>query len=417
MGATVEQKPGQSDSVTYIGRERGVTEPTPVETPIPNPIQDLLSSSRGRWAAAGIGLVLLLIFGGIAYRVMNRPGPPAAGQGGEVVPLVSVVVPSLQAVTSTVTFTGTIGARYDMPIGVEGEGGRVTAVYVEAGDTVKKGQVLARLDQSVITPQLNRLAASLEEARADSALADAEYRRARGVESSGALSSEEVQRRRASAETASARVKVAAAQLAESQAHLSRTYVRAPSDGTVLTRKAEVGQMATPGSEALFRLASGGEIEMRGQVAEQDLTALSVGQSAEVRLTGVTAPFHGKVRLLGAVIDPQTRLGDIRVELPPAVALRPGAFARGEVTVGNAQRPVLPQSAVLSDVKGPYVLIVNAQNKVERRNVHVSTTVREGLVLSDGLKGDERVIWIAGGFLREGERVEPSTQSVAKVGT
>jgi RND family efflux transporter MFP subunit len=311
----------------------------------------------------------------------------------------------MQSVTSTVSFTGTISARYDMPIGAEGEGGRITAVYVEAGDHVKRGQVLAKLDDSVIRPQLNRLAASLEEARADSSLADAEYKRAKGVEASGALSAEEVERRRASAETASARVKVAAAQLAETQAHLSRTFVRAPSDGTVLTRKAEVGQMAMPSGDALFRLASNGEIEMRGQVAEQDLATLSVGQTADVRIVGVTEPFKGKVRLLGAVIDPQTRLGDIRVELPPAPALRPGAFARGEVTVGNAKRAVLPQTAILSDAKGTFVLIANADNKLERRAIHISGTVPEGIVVGDGLKGNERVISTAGGFLREGEKV------------
>jgi RND family efflux transporter MFP subunit len=351
-------------------------------------------------------VVLLLLLGGTAYRVINRPGPPVAGGDSSSVPLVTVMTPVIQPVTSTVSFTGTIGARYDMPIGAEGEGGRITAVYVEAGDQVKRGQVLAKLDDSVVKPQLNRLAASLEEARADSALADAEYKRAKGVEASGALSAEEVERRRASAETASARVKVAAAQLAETQAHLSRTYVRAPSDGTVLTRKAEVGQMAMPGGDALFRLASNGEIEMRGQVAEQDLATLSIGQLADVRLVGIAEPFKGKVRLLGAVIDPQTRLGEIRIELPPAPALRPGAFARGEVVVGDAKRSVLPQTAILSDEKGTFVLIVNSENKIERRTIHLAGTVPAGLVVSDGLQGNERVISTAGGFLREGEKVE-----------
>jgi RND family efflux transporter MFP subunit len=393
--------------VAYIGRPVADAATTP-SIPLQNPIKDLLGTTRGRFVALGIGLVILALLVGVTMRVVNRPGVPVVGANGSSVPLVSVVIPTTQPVTSTVSFTGTIGARYDMPIGAEGEGGRITAVYVEAGDQVKRGQILAKLDDSVIKPQLVRLAASLEEAKADSALADAEYKRAKGVESSGALSAEETERRRAAAETAGARVKVAAAQLAETQAHLSRTYIRAPTDGMVLTRKAEVGQMAMAGSDALFRLAAGGEIEMRGQVAEQDLAALSVGQLADIHLTGISDTFKGKVRLLGAVIDPQSRLGDIRVSLPPATVLRPGAFARGEVTVGNAKRAVLPQSAVLSDAKGTYVFVVDANNKVERRAIRVSTTVDAGFVVSDGLKGDERVISTAGGFLREGEKVEAS---------
>jgi RND family efflux transporter MFP subunit len=305
-----------------------------------------------------------------------------------------------------VTFTGTIHARYDMPISAEGESGRITAVLVEAGDRVKQGQVLARLDESVLRPQLNRLAASVEEAKAQAALSEAEARRARAVSASGALSAEEIARREATAATDQARVKVAIAQLAEQEARLGKTEIRAPASGIVLTRNAEVGQTASPGGEALFRLARDGEVEMRGQVAERDLASLSVGQAAQVYITGVDKPFEGTVRLLGAIIDPNSRLGEIRIALKPDPALRPGAFARGEVVVGAAKRPVLPQTAVLSDTKGTFVLVVNAQNQAERRAVRVGNTVPEGLVISEGLEGNELVVTTAGAFLRPGETVK-----------
>ena len=69
------------------------------------------------------------------------------------------------------------------------------------------------------------------------------------------------------------------------------------------------------------------------------------------------------MRLLGAVIDPQTRLGDIRIALASDPALRPGAFVRGEVIVDRAQRPVLPQTAVLSDAHGTYVFVLDPRTK------------------------------------------------------
>jgi multidrug efflux pump subunit AcrA (membrane-fusion protein) len=106
------------------------------------------------------------------------------------------------------------------------------------------------------------------------------------------------------------------------------------------------------------------------------------------------------------VIDPQTRLGEIRVSLPSSPAIRSGAFARGEVIVGNSQRPVVPQTAVLSDSEGTYVLIVNGENKTERRKVSVANTVPEGLVIGEGLAGNERVVSTAGAFLRAGEVVK-----------
>ena len=145
---------------------------------------------------------------------------------------------------------------------------------------------------------------------------------------------------------------------------------------------------------------------MRGQIAEQDLAQVKVGQAATVYLTGVQRPFTGTVRLLGAVIDPATRLGDIRISLKPDLALRPGAFARAEVAVDKAQRPVLPQTAVMADANGSYVLIVNSAGKVERRAVRVSGTTNGGVIVADGLTGNERVVATAAGFLRDGEEVK-----------
>ena len=147
-------------------------------------------------------------------------------------------------------------------------------VYVEAGDHVQKGQLLAKLDDSVlITAGQSPRRLARAGAGAVRALA-AEYKRALGVEAAGALSAEDIEKRRATAVTDAANVKVAAAQLAEAQARLARTRIVRAVAGTVLTRTAEVGQIANPGGEALFRVASGGEVEMRGQVAEQDLAQL-----------------------------------------------------------------------------------------------------------------------------------------------
>ncbi|HSC08565.1 MAG TPA: efflux RND transporter periplasmic adaptor subunit [Steroidobacteraceae bacterium] len=370
------------------------------------PWRDRIALVPRKRIAIGVGVLLAIVAVLWAATRSSSPNAPAAGTAADQeLPLVTVTRPEFKSVTGNVTFTGTISARYDMPIGTEGEGGRIVAVLVEAGDRVKKGQLLARLDQSVTTAQVNQLAATVDQAVAQAALSEAEYQRAKGVEAAGALSAEEIERRRAASLTDAARAKVAAAQLAESEARLGRTQIRAPSDGIVLTRTAEVGQTAMPGGEPLFRLASGSEIEMRGQIAEQDIAAVQVGQSANVYLTGIAEPFKGKVRLLGAVIDPKTRLGDIRIQLEPHPALRPGAFARAQVRVSEAERAVLPQTAVLADAQGNYVLIVNDKDETERRAVHVADTTAEGFVIDSGLKGDERVIGTAGGFLRAGEKV------------
>jgi len=362
-----------------------------------------ITGRAGVWLFAALAVCLVALLAVRLTKVLtvkpdinNRP-----------VPTVSVTEVGISKVPTTVSIIGTIGARYDMPIGVEGDAGRIAAILVEAGDHVKRGQVLARLNVSVLEPQVANLEAALEQARAEQDLADAEYRRAVAVGASGALSAEETQRRKSTATTAAAKVKFAEAQLAESKARLARADIRAPEDGIILTRTAEVGQTAVPGGDPLFRLSKGGEVEMRGQVAEQDLPLLSVGQEVNVRLTGTSKIYPGKIRLLGAVIDPATRLGMARVTLVPDPNLRPGAFARAEVTVSNAERAILPQTAVLTDERGSYVLIVNAQNKVERRAVRVSGIMQGGVTIADGISGTDQVIATAGAFLQEGELVKP----------
>lgn len=433
MGAQpeVRPEPAPSEAVGWIGRDRvanvreintrSEAEPAdPVELPTPaqaGPADAVMpdvgardatpsegATALNRWVAIGVGLAIALLAVLAALRYSGERAAPSQGAVGAV-PLVSARAPGLSPVTATVSFTGAIYARYDMPIGSEGETGRITAVYVEAGERVRKGQVLARLDDSILRPQVARLAAALDEARANAELAQAEYARAEAVKSAGALSAEDIEKRRATAATAAAEVKVAAAQLAEYQARLAHTEVRAPADGIVLTRSAEVGQIATPGGNALFRLAKGGEMEMRGQVAEQDMPALRVGQPAVIHLTGIDKPFHGRVRLLGAVIDPQTRLGEIRVALDADPDLRPGAFARGEVVVGRARRPIVPQTAVLSDEQGTFVYVVDANQEIERRAVRLADTTPDGVVIGSGLTGNEQVVMTAAAFLRPGEHV------------
>jgi HlyD family secretion protein len=391
------------EAVRWIGRERPSLER--IAEPVPAPTMQR-PASRMKWVI-GVGALVALVIMVTAWKLLSgSKGPSTTLADRGAIPLVTVMVPALQAVTSQVTFTGAIAARYDMPIANEGDTGRIVAVYVEAGDHVKRGQILAKIDDSVLVQQVNRLAASLEQAKAQADLSAAEYKRALGVQAAGALSAEDIEKRRATAVTDAANVKVVAAQLAEADARLARTRITAPIDGTVLTRNVEAGQIAPPGGATLFRVASGGEVEMRGQIAEQDLAQVQVGQAATVYLTGLSRPFAGKVRLLGAIIDPQTRLGDIRIQLQPDPALRPGAFARAEVTIAKAQRPVLPKTAVFADSDGSYVIMVDAEGHATRHAVTVVDTSDDGVVIGSGLKGNEQVVKSAGGFLREGESVK-----------
>ena len=275
MGQSIDRAPAEVKPAS--GTDSGSA------TVIPYPASES-AGAAGRWKWL-MGILVLVALAIAAATWLTRGSKPQALPTlatNQSIPLVSVMSPGVRPVTSNVTFTGAISARYDMPIGIDGDAGRIVAIYVEAGDRVKKGQLLAKLDDSILIPQVNRLAASLEQAKAQAALSAAEYRRAQAVAPAGALSAEDVEKRRATSVTDEASVKVAAALLAEYEARLNRTRVVAPVEGTVLARKAEIGQIANSSGDALFRVASNGEVEMRGQIAEQDLAVLKIGQPASV---------------------------------------------------------------------------------------------------------------------------------------
>lgn len=355
--------------------------------------------------AAVAAFVALLVF---LARAPKPAAPPAAP------PSVTVLVPGTVAVTDRVSATGTIAARRDMPVGVVGEGGMISAIRAEAGQSVGRGQVLAEIDSAVQRAQLAQLQAAVRQAEADARLAQAELDRALALVERGFISRADIDRRTATRDSALARVSVARAQVREMQERIARLAIRAPEAGLVLARNVEPGQVVSPGSGGLFRIAAGGQLEVRAQVAEPDMANLRVGQEASVTPIGGSVRTAGTVWLLEPVIDPQTRLGIARIAVPAREGLRVGGFATVEIAGVPATRPVLPQSAVLSDAGGTHVLIVNDSNIVERRPVRVGQVSEAGVSILEGLTGTERVVAFAGAFLRPGERVTPVLQPAGR---
>jgi HlyD family secretion protein len=313
------------------------------------------------------------------------PAGGADGKGGAAAPTVTVAVPGRQAVDRTISATGTLAARRELPIGVAGEGGQVVLVLVEPGQWVGAGQVLAVIDRSVQTQANAQLAAQINVARADARLAQQELQRAQSLVARGFVSKADVERRTATRDAANARVRVAEAALAESRAR--------------------------SGSGVLFRMARGGEMELLAQLSESDLASIPVGSPAHVTPVGTDQRFTGSVWQVSPVINEQNRQGIARVALAYNPALRPGGFASVDIIAGTQQAPVLPESAILSDEKGNYVFLVDKTNKVVRRPVQTGAVTPAGIAVVQGLQGNERVVLRAGGFLNPGETVRPQRQA------
>jgi len=402
-------------------------------------------------------LVVLIAAAAIAYMTMGGAAEekaPAKGGPGSA-PTVTVVVPGRQDIPAVLSATGSIAARRDLPVGVPGEGGQVERVLVEPGQWVRAGQALAVINRSVQTQEaaqlgasiqvaqadlrlaepgqwvragqalavINRsvqtqeaaqLGASIQVAQADLRLAEQELARASQLVSRGFVSAADVDRKRATRDAAAARVRVAQAQLGAARARIGRLDIRAPAAGLVLDRNVEAGQVVGPGTGALFRIAQGGEMELLARLPQTDLARLSVGVPVTVTPVGSASSYQGVVWQLAPTIDAQTRQGEVRILIPYNRELRPGGFASAQIRAGSTTAPLLPESAVLTDDNGTFVMIVGPNSTVQRRAVRVGSVTDRGVVVADGLAGTEQVVESAGAFLNAGERISPNLRAAAR---
>ena len=372
------------------------------------------SKRRRNIIIAAVAAIALILVAFMLMRGGEEPGAggqaAAGGPGGGQVPTVTVIVPGRESVARTIAATGTLAARVDMPVGIAGEGGMVSRVLVQPGQWVGAGQVLASIERSVQARQAQQLAAQVQVAKADAALAQNELERAQALVSRGFISKAEIDRKQATRAAANARVRVAEASLAESRARIGRLDVRSPAAGLVLERNVEPGQVVSPGSGALFRVARGGEMELRAQLSESDLIQLPVGAPATVTPVGSTRSFAGSIWQLSPVVNQQNRQGIARVALAYDPSLRPGGFASVQIVAGSQEAPVLPESAILSDDKGNFVYVVDKGNRAQRRPVRTGTVTPAGIAVIEGLRGNEMIVLRAGGFLNPGDKVRPQRQ-------
>ncbi len=369
-------------------------------------------SRRRRWVIIGAIIVALVVVGlaVIMGRGASEKTPQAADGAGQI-PTATVIVPGRSQVGRTIAASGPLAAKRDQPVGIAGQGGRVVRVLVDAGSWVRAGQVLAVVDRSVQAQQTAQLAAQVEAAKANAVLAQNNYERAISLQGRGFVSKAEIDSKKATRDAAYAQVRVSQAQLAASRAELGRLDVTAPASGLILARNVEVGQIVSSASGALFRLAEAGNMEMQAQLSQQDLALVRVGMPADVTPVGSDRNFAGTVWQVAPAIDPQSRLGAVRISVPYDPVIRPGGFAEARITAGTTTAPLLPQSAVLSDDKGNYVYVVNGKNEIERRPIKIGSVDDSGVTIAEGLSGNEAVVLSAGPFLNPGQKINPRRQA------
>jgi len=320
-------------------------------------------------------------------------------------PALTVSVTTLQPTTLPllVSANGNIQPWQEAIIGTEADGLRLAEVLVNVGDLVTRGQILATFASDTLSAELAQRRAATAETEAALAEAEANAQRARNLQTSGALSAQQINQYVTAENTARARLEAARATEKMQRVRLAQTQVLAPDDGVISTRSATVGAVLPAGQE-LFRLIRGRRLEWRAEVAAADLERLQPGQIAQVRLANGQV-LQGRLRMIAPVVDLQSRNGMAYVDLPTDSAARAGIFAQGEFKVGTDQAMTLPQSAVTLRDGFSYVLHVRPDSTVRQTRVTVGRRVNDHVEIISGLDSESPVVLAGGGFLIDGDLV------------
>ena len=320
---------------------------------------------------------------------------------------VATVKPQLGRLSVKLTANGTITAWQEASIGTEASGLRLTEVRANVGDVVRAGQVLAVFAPESIQADLAQARANLVEAEANASDAAGNAERARTLQNSGALSTQQINQYQTSEQTAKARVEAAKALLAVQQLRLKHTQVLAPDGGVISARSATVGAVLAGGTE-LFRMIRQGRLEWRAEVTSAELGRLSPGTVAIVTAAS-GAQIRGKVRMIAPTVNPQTRSALVYVDLPatPGMAspAKAGMFASGEFALGDSSALMVPQTAVVVRDGFSYVYRLGADNRVAQVKVQTGRRSGDQVEIVSALSADARLVASGGGFLNDGDLV------------
>ncbi|MGG5890000.1 efflux RND transporter periplasmic adaptor subunit [Falsiroseomonas sp. HC035] len=369
------------------------------------------TAPRGRrrgWLV--LGLLLALLAGGGIWLLRapaNAPAPPATPAAGPTPVLtVALATAATRPVATSVTADGSVVAWQELVIGAEIGGLRVVEAPVEEGQSVRAGDLLARLDDGVLAAQAAQAEAAILEADAARDLAAADLTRAESLVRTQSASVQVAEQRRAAALQAEARLASARARRDEAVARLAQTRILAPTDGIVARVTARIGAVTGAGQE-MFRILRDGRLELDARVPELDLAAIRPGQAVTVRHGG--ASIAAEARAIAPLVAPDTRLGIVHVALPADSGLRPGMFAAAEIAGPVRQVVMVPSAAVVFRDGAPQAFVLpEGTDRVRIRRL-VAGERQDGMVeIREGLAAGERVVVTGAGFLADGDLVRVS---------
>jgi RND family efflux transporter MFP subunit len=331
--------------------------------------------------------------------------PPTHAEAPEAVSGVSVIVAQDRTIPDWLEAVGTVQAAQTSAVASQMMG-TILQVNVREGDRVRTGQILAVIDDSQPRAGVEQATAALNAAKNEAiaansqfALAEATLTRYQHLYQEKSVSPQEFDQIRAQCQSAEARRDMAkageaqaGAALRQARTSLGYTRIRAPFDGVIAEKKADVGTLAAPGMP-IFTIEDTHHFRLEAAVDESNIGLVHLGQSVSVTLDALgAATLAGRVAQVLPAADPASRSFVVKIELPADSHMRSGLFGRARFARGQRTALLIPDAAAVErgQLRGVYVL--GSKGIAELRYVTLgSTTAKEVEVLS-GLQPGEKLI-------------------------
>lgn len=374
-------------------------------------------------AAAAIFLFCISPLAGCKGGKPQVPPPP---------PRVSVTLPQKRTVTYRLELTGTTQAVNTVQL-VARVSGYLDKVFFHDGQMVKKGELLFLIQQDTYQDSLRQAEGQVSMQEAQLRYAQSQFTRYSNLLPTKAAAQSDVDNWRYQRDSAAANLKKARANADLARLNLRYTRVIAPFGGRVDRRLQDPGNLVGSSSSntTLAQMSQIDPIYIYFNVSDADLARLMKGSgwapgkgnaASWPVLAGLTGeegyPHSGRLDFVSTNVSSTTGTLLMRGVFPNAAGrIIPGLYARVQVPVETRTAMLVPATAVGSDQQGSYLLVVNSQDIVERRNVRTGPLEEGQRVIEEGLAGNERVIVSALLKARPGSRVVPEREDAAPKGS
>lgn len=387
--------------------------------------------ARKRGRASALALSAALFAAGCGVENAARRDAPEIVQG------VRLETAKVQAIPAVLEAPGTVVSTATAQIAARTTG-TLLLVAAKEGDSVKRGELLARIDDQELASRRNAAQAGMRQAAAGVAeaarglgmaqaqadIAKKTYDRFTYLRQQESVSPQEFdevsaknQAAAAAFEQAKARLQQAEAANAQAEAEARAAddvagyaRIRAPFDGKVVRRLIEPGTVVMPGMQ-LFLLEKAGTYELETTLPAEALTSVKRGATAEVRFDALPARiFSGKVTEMEAGADPATHTVNARIRLPSDAAIQSGMFGRAAFRRGEKQAIVVESGAIVERGQLRGLFVTDARGIAEWRVVTTGQATGGKTEILSGLADGERYIADPGARQLDGKRILEQTE-------